>query len=144
MLLLFTLPVLVPHELQHARLLCRSPSPKVCPSLCPWHQWCHPASSSSYTLFSFCPQSFPASGTFPMILLFASGDQNTGASTWASLVAHSVKNLPAMWQTWVRSLGWEDPLERGMATHFNILAWRIPWIEEPGRLQSMGLHDWAT
>ena len=56
----------------------------------------------------------------------------------ASLVAQMVKNLPVMWETWVRSLGWEDPLEEGMATHSNILAWRVPWIEEPGGLQSAG------
>ena len=49
-----------------------------------------------------------------------------------------VKNLPATWETWVQSLGWEDPLEKGMATHSNILAWRMPWTEEPGQLQSMG------
>ena len=49
-----------------------------------------------------------------------------------------VKNLPAMWETPVRSLGWEDPLEEGMAAHSSILAWRIPWTEEPGGLQSMG------
>ena len=49
-----------------------------------------------------------------------------------------IKNLPAMWQTQVRSLGWEDPLEKGMATHSSILAWRIPWTEGPGGLQSMG------
>ena len=49
-----------------------------------------------------------------------------------------VKNLPAMRETQVQSLGWENPLEKGMATHFNILAWRIPWTVEPGRLQSMG------
>ena len=53
----------------------------------------------------------------------------------ASLVAQMVKNPPAMRETWVESLGWEDPLEEGMATHFSILAWRIPWPEEPG-----GLH----
>ena len=46
---------------------------------------------------------------------------------WASLVVQLVKNLPAMWKTWVRSLGWEDPLEKGKATHSSILAWRIPW-----------------
>ena len=45
---------------------------------------------------------------------------------WASLVAHVVKNLPVMWETWVQSLGWEDPLEKGIAAHFSILAWRIP------------------
>ena len=46
---------------------------------------------------------------------------------WASLVAQLVKNLPAMWETWVQSLGWEDPLEKGTATHSSVLAWRIPW-----------------
>ena len=51
-----------------------------------------------------------------------------------------VKNLPAMQETWVRSLGWEDSLKKGMATHFSILAWRIPWTEDPGWLQSMGLQ----
>ena len=55
-------------------------------------------------------------------------------------MAQTVKNLPAVHETWVRSLGWEDPLEKGMSTHFSILAWRIPWIEEPGRLQIMGLQ----
>ena len=56
-----------------------------------------------------------------------------------------VKNVPKMQETWVRSLGQEDPLEKGMATHSNILAWRIPWTKEPGGLQTMGLgrvgHD---
>jgi len=52
----------------------------------------------------------------------------------ASLVAQMVKSLPAVWETWVPSLGWEDPLEKGMATHSSILAWRIPWTEEPGGL----------
>ena len=57
---------------------------------------------------------------------------------WVSLMAHIVKNLPAMQGTQVQSLGWEDPLEEGMATHSSILAWKIPWTEEPGGLQSMG------
>ena len=60
--------------------------------------------------------------------------------TWASLVAQTVKNPPAMKETQVRSLGQEDPLVKEMATHSSILAWRIPWIEEPGGLQSMGLQ----
>ena len=54
--------------------------------------------------------------------------------SWTSLVAQMIKNLCAMQETWVQSLGWEDPLEKEMATHFNILAWKIPWTEEPGRL----------
>ena len=56
-----------------------------------------------------------------------------------SLVAQTVKSLPAMRETWVQSLGQEDPLEKEMATHSNTLVWKIPWMEEPGRLQSMGL-----
>ena len=62
----------------------------------------------------------------------------------ASQVVLVVKNLPAIQETWVQFLGWEDPLEKEMATHFNILAWRIPWTEEPGRLQSMGLQELDT
>ena len=58
----------------------------------------------------------------------------------ASLVAQSVKNLPAMQDTWVQSLGQEDPLEKETATHSSILAWRIPWTEKPGGLESMGLQ----
>ena len=59
----------------------------------------------------------------------------------ASPVAQMVKNLPAMQETQVRSLGQEDPLEKGMAIHSSILAWRIPWAEEPGGLQTMGLQS---
>ena len=62
------------------------------------------------------------------------------AESWASDMAQMVKNLPAVQKTWVRSLGWEDLLEKGTATHSNILAWEIPWTEEPGRLQSTGLQ----
>ena len=51
-----------------------------------------------------------------------------------------VKNLHAMWETWVHSLGQEDPLEKGMATHSSVLAWEIPWTKEPGSIQSMGLQ----
>ena len=61
--------------------------------------------------------------------------------TWASLIAQLVKNLPAVQETWVWFLVREDPLEKGMATHFSIFAWRIPWTEEPGRLQSMGSQE---
>ena len=71
-----------------------------------------------------------------------------GHYTWASLVAQTVKNLPTMWETQVRSLGQEDPLKKEMATHSSVLTWRIPWREEPGGLQSMGLqsvgHDQVT
>ena len=66
----------------------------------------------------------------------------------ACLVAQMVKNPLAMWETWVQSLGWKDPLEQKMTTHSNILAWRIPWTKELGRLHSMVSqrvrHNWAT
>ena len=62
---------------------------------------------------------------------------------WASLVAQLVKNPPAKQETWIRSLGQEDPLKKGMATHSSIFAWEIPWTEEPGGLQSMGSQSQA-
>ena len=62
----------------------------------------------------------------------------------ASLVAQMVKNPPAMWETWIQSLGWEDPPEEGMATHISILPWRIPWTEEPGGPQSMKSQELDT
>ena len=95
LLLLFSHPVLPdslqPHGLQHIRPPCPSSSLEVCPSSCPLHQWCHPAISSSDVLFSFCPQSFPAAGTFPMSWLFTSGDQNTGASASASVLLVNIQ-----------------------------------------------------
>ena len=70
------------------------------------------------------------------------------ALLWASLVAQTAKNLPAVQETMVLSLGWEEPLEKEIATHSSILALRIPWTEEPGELRSMGSqrvgHNWAT
>ena len=66
------------------------------------------------------------------------------ASLPTSFVAQMVKNLHEMQETWVRSLGWDDPLEKEMATHSSILAWKIPWTEEPGRLQSTGSQKSQT
>ena len=67
---------------------------------------------------------------------------------WPSLVAQTAKRLLTMWETRVRFLGWEEPLEKEMATHSSTLAWKIPWTEKPGGLQSMGLqrvgHDWSN
>ena len=79
------------------------------------------------------PSSIPESGRSP-----GEGLGNSLQCSQASLVAQMVKNPRAMWEIWVRSLGWKDPLEEGMATHSTILAWRIPWTEEPNRLQSIG------
>ena len=68
----------------------------------------------------------------------------TGYSQWASLVAQRVKNLPPVQETWVWSLGWEDPPGEGNATHSSTLAWRISWTQEPGGLQSMGSQSDTT
>ena len=89
------------------------------------------------------PGSIPGSGRSP-----GEGIDYLLQYSWASLMAQTVKNLPAMWETWVWSLDWEDPLEKGMATHSSILAWESPCTEEPGGLQFMGSqrirHNWVT
>ena len=84
---------LLPHRLQHVRLPCPSLSPGVCSNVCPLSQWCHPTISSSVASFSPCLQSFPASGSFPMSQIFASGGQSIGASASASV-------LPMNTQSW--------------------------------------------
>ena len=84
---------LLPHRLQHVRLSCPSLSPGVCSNVCPLSQWCHPTISSSVASFSSCLQSFPASGSFPMSQIFASGGQSIGASASASV-------LPMNTQSW--------------------------------------------
>ena len=73
----------------------------------------------------------------PIIFFFKSIFLRVVLATRASLMVQLLKNQPAMWETWVQFLGWEDPLEKEMASHSSVLAWRIPWIEEPGRLQSI-------
>ena len=84
--------------------------------------------------------SVPVSGSGVWGLIEDTGNRR------ASLVAQTVKNLPAVQETWVHSLGWEIPLEKGIVTHSNILAWGIPWTEEPGGLQSLGSqsHTWLS
>ena len=91
-------PTLQPHESQHARPPCPSPTPRVYPNLCPLSQWCHPAISSSVIPFSSCPQSFPALESFQMSQLFAWGSQSTRVSASTSV-------LPMNTQDW-SSLGW--------------------------------------
>ena len=79
------------------------------------------------------PSSMPGSGRSP-----GEGIGFPLQYSWASLVAQTVKNVLVIWDTWVPSLGWEDPLEKGTATHSSILPWRIPWTEEPGWVQPVG------
>ena len=93
-----------PHGLQHARSLCPSPTPRVCSDSCPLSQWCHPTTSSSVIPFSFCLQSFPASGSFPVSQFFKSGGQSTGASASASVLPMNIQDWLPLWMTGLISL----------------------------------------
>jgi len=91
-----------PHESQHARPPCPSPTPRVYPNLCPLSWWSHPAISSSVIPFSSCPQSHPASGSFPMSQLFSSGGQSSGVSASASVLPKNTQNWsPLGWTGWI-------------------------------------------
>ena len=91
-----------PHELQHTRPPCPSPTPGVHPNPCPLSWWCHPTISSSVVPFSSCPQSFPASGSFQMSQLFASGGQSTGVSVSTSVLPINTQDWsPLGWTGWI-------------------------------------------
>ena len=91
-----------PHESQHARPPCPSPTPRVHPNSYPLSQWCHPAISSSVIPFSSCPQSLPASDSFPMSHLFAWGSQSTGVSASASFLPKNIQGWsPLEWTGWI-------------------------------------------
>ena len=142
-MLLFSRPVVCDslwlHRLQHARPPWPSPSPEVCPSSCSLHQWCHPAILPSDTLFSFCPQPFPASGTFPMSHLFASDDQNTRASASASV-------LPMSFQGWfpLRLTALISLLSKGLSGVFSsTTVWRHQFFGIlPSLWSSSHNHTW--
>ena len=92
----------VTHELQHTRLPCPSPSPGACSNSCPSSWWCHPTISSSVVPFSSCPQSFPASGSFPISQFFASSGQRIGVSASASVLPMNIQDwFPLGWTGWI-------------------------------------------
>ena len=94
-----------PYGLQHARFPCISPTPRAYSNSCPSSQWCHPTISSSFVPFSSCLQSFPASGSFPMSQLFASGGQSIGISASASVLPVSTQDCsPLEWTDWISLL----------------------------------------
>ena len=163
-----------PHGLQHARPPCPLPTLGVYSNSFPLSRWYHPIISSSVVPFS-CLQSFPALGSFPMSQFFTSGGQSIGVSASASVLPMSIQDWFSLGLTgWilqskelsrvfsntkfksisssVLSFLFSPPLtsilEKAMAPHSSTLAWKIPWVEEPGRLQSMGSlrikHDWVT
>ena len=121
-----------PHELQHARLPHPSPSPWVCSNSCPLSPWCHPAISSSVPPLSSCPQSFPASGSFPVSWLFTSGGQSIGVSTSASVLPLNIQNWFPLTLTDLISL-----LSRGLSRVFsNTTIWKRQFFSAQSSLWS--------
>ena len=107
-----------PHGLQHARPPCPSPTPRVYPNSCLLSQWCHPIISSSVVPFSSCPQSFPASGSFPMSQFFASGGQSTWASASASVLPMNIQDWFPLGLTGLISLRSKGSHESSPAPQF--------------------------
>ena len=103
-----------PHELQHARPPYPSPTPRVHPNPCPLSRWCHPTISSSVIPFSSCPQSFPASGSFQMSQLFASGGQSIGVSASTSVLTMNTQDWSPLGWT-----GWSSLLSKGLSRVFS-------------------------
>ena len=103
-----------PHELQHARPPCPSPTPGVHPNPCPLSQWCHPTISSSVIAFSSCPQSFPASGSFQMSRLLASGGQSIGVSASTAVSPMNTQDWSPLWWT-----GWISLQSKGLSRVFS-------------------------
>ena len=103
-----------PHESQHARPPCPSPTPRVYSNSCPSSWWCHPAISSSVIPFSSCPQSLPASGSFPMSQLFAWGGQSIGVSALASVSPMNIQDWSPL--EWTGCISWQ-----------NVVHWRREW-----------------
>ena len=128
-----------PHESQHARPPCPSPSPRVHSDSRPSSRWCHPAISSSVVAFSSCPQSLPASESFPMSQLFAWGDQSTGVSTLASF-------LPKKSQGWFLSewTGWISLQSKGLSGVFsNTTVQKHQFFStQPSSQSSCHIHTW--
>ena len=114
-----------PHELQHARPPCPSPTPGVNPNPCPLSWWCHPTISSSVVPFSSCPQSSPASGSFQMSQLFASGGQSTEVSASTSVLPKNIQDwFPLDWTGWIFLLSkrFSRVFSNSTVQHINTLA----------------------
>ena len=128
-----------PHESQHARLPCPSPTPRVYSNSCPSNRWCHPAISSSVVPFSSCPQSLPASGSFPMSQLFAWGGQSIGVSAFVSI-------LPMNTQDWspLGWIGWTSLQSKGLSRIFsNITVQKQQFFgTQPSSQSNSHIHTW--
>ena len=125
---------LQPHGVRHTRLPC--PSPAICLNSCPSSQWCHPAISSSVGPFSSCPQSFPASGSFPMSWLFASSGQSIGASVSASVFPVNIQGWFPIGLTGLISL-WSRGLSRVFSS---TTVWKHQFITQPSWWSNSHIH----
>ena len=130
---------LQPYELQHARAPCSSPTPKVHPNSCPSDQWCHPAISSSVIPFSSCPQSLPASESFPMSQLFAWVGQSIGVSALASF-------FPKITQDWspLEWTGWISLQSKGLSRVFSYTTVQkhLFFGTQPSSQSNSHIHTW--
>ena len=142
-LLLFSCPVmsdsLRPYGLQHARLPCPSLSPRVYSNSCPLSQWCHPTISSSVVLFSSCPQSVPASGSFPMNQLLTPGSPSIGASASASVLPMNIQGWFLLGLTVLISF-----LPKGLSRVFSsTTVWKHQFFgTKPSLWSSSHIHTW--
>ena len=128
-----------PHELQHKRLPCPSPTPRVYSNSCPLSQWCHTTISSSVTPFSSWPQSFPASGSFPVSQLFTSGGQSIGASVSASVLPMNIQGwFPLGWTVWI------SLLSKGLSRVFSntTVQKHQSFSAQPSLWSSSHIHTW--
>ena len=129
---------LQPHGLQQARPPCPSPSLGACSNSCPLSQWCHPTISSSVIPFSFRLQSFPASGSFPISQLFASGGQSTGASASASVLSMNIQGWFPLWWTGLISL-----LSKGLSVFSSITIQKHHFFHgQPSSWSNFHIHTW--
>ena len=126
-----------PHELQHTRPPCPSPTPRVYPNSCPLSRWCHPTISSSVVPFSSCLQSFPASGSFQMSQLFTSGGQRIGVSASSVLPMNTQDWFPLWWT------GWTSLQSRGLSRVFKTTIHKNQFFStQPSLYSNSHIHTW--
>ena len=130
---------LKPHGLQHTRPPCPSPTPRACSNSCPESRWCHPTISSSVVPFSSCPQSFPASGSFPMSQFITSGGQSIGDSAAASVLPMNIQDwFPIGWT------GWISMQSKGLSRVFSsTTVWKYQFFgAQPSLWSNSQIHTW--
>ena len=141
-----------PHGLQHAKPPCPSPTPRVYPNSCPLSRWCHPAISSSIVPFSSCPQSFPASGSFPMSQLFTTGGQSIGVSASTSVLPMNTQDWsPLGWTGWIslqsKGLSESSPTPQFKSINFSALSFlyspALTSIHDNSHIHTLKAYNYA-